>query len=147
MKKLFVFLLLFSGLRMAASAQTVHFDHIGLYVRNLDSSAAFYAQLFPVDTVANPWKNFRVKWFRLSDGVQLHLVEGLKTSMTGPIMSHLSFSVPDFNAFRQLLDRLQVPYYNGNEERGKFNQRADGVKQLLFRDPDGYWLEVNDQKH
>jgi lactoylglutathione lyase len=25
----------------------------------------------------------------------------------------------------------------------KINIRADGVKQIFFQDPDGYWIEVN----
>jgi catechol-2,3-dioxygenase len=25
--------------------------------------------------------------------------------------------------------------------------RPDGVKQIYFQDPEGYWIEINDDKH
>ena len=28
-------------------------------------------------------------------------------------------------------------------EVSKINIRADGIKQIFFQDPDGYWIEVN----
>ncbi|RZL21629.1 MAG: VOC family protein, partial [Pedobacter sp.] len=29
---------------------------------------------------------------------------------------------------------------------GAINLRVDGVKQIYFKDPDGHWLEVNNDK-
>jgi lactoylglutathione lyase len=40
---------------------------------------------------------------------------------------------------------MQVKYRNfaGN---GKVTDRPDGVHQVYLQDPDGYWIEVNDNK-
>jgi lactoylglutathione lyase len=91
--------------------------------------------------------NARVKWFKIGDHLQLHLVEGLKTPMNLPIMFHISLSVTSVDNFITELKKRSIPYYNGYGEPNKMNLRGDGVKQVLFKDPDGYWLEVNDTVH
>jgi len=123
------------------------FDHIGMYVRNLDTSVAFYSGLFHFDSIPNPWANARVKWFKIGEHLQLHLVEGLKEPMKLPIMFHISFSVASVDTFIIELKKRSIPYYNGYGALNKTDTRVDGVTQLLFKDPDGYWLEVNNAAH
>jgi lactoylglutathione lyase len=45
------------------------------------------------------------------------------------------------------LDQTHVTYRNstpsGHQTAGL---RPDGVRQIYFQDPDGYWIEVNDAK-
>ena len=41
---------------------------------------------------------------------------------------------------------MQVRYVNFKGEERKMTTRPDGVKQVYFQDPDGYWIEVNDDK-
>jgi lactoylglutathione lyase len=41
---------------------------------------------------------------------------------------------------------MQVRYVNLKGEERKMTTRLDGVKQVYFQDPDGYWIEVNDNK-
>ena len=38
---------------------------------------------------------------------------------------------------------MKLDYSDWPGNSGKINIRADGVKQIYFQDPDGYWLEVN----
>jgi lactoylglutathione lyase len=39
-----------------------------------------------------------------------------------------------------------VRYGSWKGEAGQFTPRPDGVKQVYLQDPDGFWLEVNDDK-
>jgi lactoylglutathione lyase len=34
----------------------------------------------------------------------------------------------------------------GPGEKMAITNRVDGVKQIYFKDPDGYWIEINDAK-
>jgi lactoylglutathione lyase len=31
-------------------------------------------------------------------------------------------------------------------KKNAISSRVDGVKQIWFQDPDGYWIEINDAK-
>ena len=37
-----------------------------------------------------------------------------------------------------------VPFENWNGEKSKLNRHAIGFQQIYLRDPDGYWIEIND---
>jgi lactoylglutathione lyase len=148
MKRLLFCLLLCSlSLFSRAQSSSTTIDHVGLLVSNLDSSVAFYSGLFQLDSLPNPWKGQRVKWFKIGNKIQLHLIEGLKEKIMLPIMTHLSLSLPSLDIIMLKLARLSIPYYNGLGEINKFQVRGDGVKQFLIKDPDGYWIEINNAVH
>lgn len=42
------------------------------------------------------------------------------------------------------LDKLEIDYGNWEGEDKKVTLRSDGIRQIFFQDPSGYWLEVND---
>ena len=56
---------------------------------------------------------------------------------------HLALATDRFDEFVKQLDADGVAYgdWQGNPE--KFQVRSDGVRQIFFQDPDGYWIEVN----
>jgi lactoylglutathione lyase len=148
MKKLWLCLILLSAFSVVqAQKQGATLDHIGMYVRNLDTSIAFYSSLLKLDSIPNPWKNFRVKWYTMGGHIQLHLIEGLKQPMDLPIMFHMSVSVTSLEDFMKELAKLSIPYYDGQGVLNKMNVRGDGVKQILIKDPDGYWVEINNAVH
>lgn len=120
-------------------------DHVALYVRDMAKSAAFYQQLYQLDTMPVPAHGKSiVTWFKLNDRLQLHLVEGLKDSMHIRF-THIAFSVPSIIDFTEKLKRANITWFTA---KGNFTMdyRADGVHQIYFRDPDGYEIEVNDRK-
>ena len=41
---------------------------------------------------------------------------------------------------------MHVKYGDFKGEDGKVTNRPDGIHQIYFQDPDGYWIEVNDDK-
>ncbi|HZV69551.1 MAG TPA: hypothetical protein VFG10_08405 [Saprospiraceae bacterium] len=38
---------------------------------------------------------------------------------------------------------MKITYSDWPGVKHKVNIRADGIKQIFFQDPDGYWIEVN----
>jgi lactoylglutathione lyase len=130
---------------LSSSNAAASFDHVALYVRNMEKSVAFYKQFFQLDTMPVPAHgNTIVTWFKLGDRLQLHLVEGLKDSMQIPF-NHIAFSVSSISDFTDKLKRANIVWFGA---KGNFttDYRADGVHQVYFRDPDGYEIEVNDRK-
>ncbi|HLY72333.1 MAG TPA: VOC family protein [Puia sp.] len=149
MKKIF-FLSAFILFSMILHAQkiTTTFDHMGILVRDLDKSTAFYINVLGLDSIRNPWPGQRATWFKIGERYQLHLMEEKKDSLAIPAFNHLCFSVGSVNDFIAKLNKENIPYYDAQWKRnGITNMRADGVKQIFFRDPDGYVIEVNDRVH
>jgi len=47
-------------------------------------------------------------------------------------------------AFTKHLDEHKVKYGNWAQSSKEAQVRPDKVKQIYLQDPDGYWIEVND---
>ena len=75
------------------------------------------------------------------------LNEGLKEPVNLPLMSHLCLSVPSLDDFVSELNKSSIPYYTGRMKQGEIDVWVDGIKRVFFKDPDGYWLEVNNAVH
>jgi lactoylglutathione lyase len=52
-------------------------------------------------------------------------------------------SLPEF---LKHLDQEKVKYRSFKGDSSTPTSRPDGVKQVYLQDPDGYWIEVNDDK-
>ena len=102
---------------------------------------------FQLDSIKNPFKIGRVKWFKITPGIQLHLIEGAKEKVVIPEFSHLCFSVKSLTNFIKELQQNGVSYYDSSGKRNAVNHRPDGISQIFIQDPDGYWVEINDVVH
>jgi lactoylglutathione lyase len=127
-------------------AQGPHFSHQTIYVTDLDRAANFYEKVLELKRIAEPFHDGRHVWFRVSEHGQLHVVSGAKEDIPHDINIHLAFSVPDMAAFAKHLDELHVKYGNWAQDSKTPQLRPDKVKQVYLQDPDGYWIEVNDDK-
>ena len=118
-------------------------NHIALYVTKLGVSTAFYREVIGLDTIPEPFKDGKHTWFSIGQHSHLHLIEGAQEPVKHPKNTHLCFSVPSVEEFIQRLDKAGVNYSNWPGTSKSPTVRADGIKQIYFQDPDGYWLEVN----
>lgn len=128
------------------SANSAEFDHTTVHVRDLQKSANFYEKVFGLQQMKHPFHDTNHVWFRVGGHQQLHVVGDAKeASASRDIEVHFAFRVPSIPDFTAHLDQMQVKYrsFDGS---GKVTNRPDGVHQIYLQDPDGYWIEVNDNK-
>lgn len=131
-------------LGVQAQKQKPALNHIAVYVTNLSKSTLFYQTVVGLDTIPEPFHDGKHTWFGVAPGLQLHLIEGAVGASSLTINSHLCFSVGSIAAFIEGLKKQNIPYQNWAGEKSKITKRVDGVQQIYFQDPDGYWIEVND---
>jgi lactoylglutathione lyase len=146
MKKLLIlFFLAIIGFVSNIKAQP-HFNHLALYVVDLDKSTAFYKDVMQLPQIPEPFHDNKHNWFKISEHGQLHIISGAGQTVPHDINIHLSFSVPSVEEFAKHLDAQNIKYGNWNQSSKAPQVRADGIKQIYLQDPDGYWIEVNDDK-
>lgn len=130
----------------AANAQKPVLNHVAHYVTNLSKSASFYKNLIGLDTLPEPFRDGKHAWFSVGPKSHLHLIEGLASALNHPKNHHLCFSVPSVDAFVTRLTKAGVPFEDLAGKPQAVTTRVDGVKQVYFKDPDGYWIDINDAK-
>ncbi len=145
MKVLFILLSLgWLVVASPAAAQQTRINHIAFTVKDLGKSSQFYRQVLELDTIPNPFKDALHQWLNIGSGASLHLIQGSRIPVSVKD-SHLCFSVPSVVAMAEKLRKAGIAFESWTGEKGQWTNRADGVKQIYLQDPDGYWLEVNDQ--
>src|SRR5690348_2947789 len=120
-----------------------NFNHMAISVKDVNRSAEFYKSVLKLEEITNRSKFEGVRWFSLGEGKELHLISIVKEDVTLNKAIHLALTTTNFDAFVKTLDNLKLPYSTWTGEPQKTNLRADGIKQVFFQDPDGYWIEVN----
>ncbi len=147
MKKITVFLiaLTFAGFLRAQdiSSFAFTFNHLALSVKDIDRSAEFYETVLKLPEIINRTKIQGIRWFSLGEGKELHLISILPENVTINKAVHLALTSLNFDAFIKMLTELNITYSDWPGTSNTINIRADGIKQIFFQDPDGYWIEVN----
>jgi lactoylglutathione lyase len=129
-----------------ANKPKVLLNHIAVYVVDLKISTAFYKDIIGLDTIPEPFHDGRHTWFSVGVKSHLHVISGAATKAAHDKNAHLCFSVASVPEFVKILVRNNIEYENWAGEKMTITTRVDGVKQIYFKDPDGYWIEINDAK-
>jgi len=124
--------------------QILSFDHYTITVENLEASAQFYADILGLKEIENRTQKPTIRWFSLGGSGELHVVEGNTYSVKTHIGVHLALKLTDFDTFLNHLRSHNITHHNSKRIRDAITTRADGVRQVYFQDPDGYWIEVNE---
>jgi|SRR6478672_1860104 len=120
-----------------------NFNHIALSVTDPARSVAFYTKLFQWKEITKRTALQGIRWISMGEGKELHLISILKEKAMLNKAVHLSFATTQIDAFEKKLLALKIPFSDWPGKSGSVQMRADGVKQIYFQDPDGYWIEVN----
>ncbi|MDF2156962.1 VOC family protein [Algoriphagus sp. CAU 1675] len=126
--------------------KTIKINHLAIHVSDLNRSMDFYGGVLGLQEIEEPFHDGLHTWYEIGDGISLHLIEELELKVPADKSktNHLCFSLKDLDAFIQKLRKINHLYGNWEGELGKINFRSDGIRQIFFQDPDGYWLEAND---
>ncbi|KIO76731.1 glyoxalase [Pedobacter lusitanus] len=134
-----------SAAQTGAVKQRAVLNHIAVYVTNLNESASFYEKVLNLQQIEEPFKDGKHIWFTMGAAGQMHLIQGAKQTIAHDKNEHLCFSVASITDFIKMLDLAKIEYTNWPGTAKAPTLRVDGVKQIYFQDPDGHWIEVNDE--
>lgn len=143
-------LLLLSAFSISASAQKrkmPSLNHMALYIVDLKKSTAFYSDLMQLEVIPEPFHDGKHTWYKVGEHSQLHIIEGAAAPSPHDMNTHICFSIDSVEQFIKRLTPLKIKYCNAKGVPMAVTTRPDGVKQIYFQDPDGFWIEVNDDKY
>lgn len=139
-----MFLMIVSaGILNAQTKSSITINHLALSVKNVDASAEFYKTVLGLEEITNRTKNPGIRWFSLGEGKELHLISTVPGNIMITKAVHLGLTNSNFDTFVKTLEANKVTYSDWPGAVNTISTRADGVKQVFFQDPDGYWIEVN----
>ncbi|KAB8154383.1 VOC family protein [Kordia sp. TARA_039_SRF] len=124
--------------------QTFIFNHIALSVKDVATSIAFYQKVFQFKEIKNTASTSKTRWLAIGEGKQLHLISRPNAEIKINKAVHIAFTTDDFEGFATFLNEENIPYSDWRDTPNKDYVRDDGIRQVYFQDPDGYWVEVND---
>ncbi|MBO6793043.1 MAG: VOC family protein [Balneolaceae bacterium] len=147
MKKLIALLILIQSsgfvIGQEKSEISVNFNHFALSVKDSDQSAEFYKNVLNLNEIKNRTIIEGIRWLSLGEGKELHLISILKDEIKTNKAVHLALTTSDFDLLIDKLKSMNIEYSDWPGTINKINVRADGIKQVFFQDPNGYWIEVN----
>ncbi len=117
-------------------------DHIAITTGNLKKSTEFYTKVLHLKKVDNPFADTVHQWYSLGNNIKLHVIQAERNEKQVKGV-HLCFTVSSVKEFAKTLEQMNIPYSNWKGDSKEPTFRADGVLQLYFQDPDGYWIEIN----
>ncbi|MCK8521919.1 VOC family protein [Aquimarina sp. D1M17] len=117
-------------------------NHIALSVQDVDAAVAFYQEVLHLEEIENTASNSKTRWLALGQK-QLHLIPrpGFEIKVNKAV--HFALAIKDIDAFIQHLESIGIDYSDWRDTKKKDYVRKDGIKQIYFQDPNGYWIEIN----
>lgn len=144
---MFRWVVLLGALLVTAQAQeAIRFDHVARHVKDLQASAAFYENVIGLKRMSEPFHDGRHVFLRLGPQGELHLIAGAEQIAQQDRSVHMALRVSSLRTAIAKLDEAKVQWFSDKDEAGKITTRPDGVKQIYFQDPNGYWIELNAAK-
>lgn len=118
----------------------VGIDHLALFVADVTKSVHFYHNILGFEVILRPAFNFEGAWFAVGPTQQLHLIGHREVPVPegvfGPRQNHFAIQVTDIQAAAAFLREKNISFTGPKP-------RPDGMLQIFFQDPDGYWIEFN----
>ena len=127
-----------------AQAFKTHINHTAVFVVDLKKSTAFYTEILGLDTIPEPFHDGKHTWLSTGPGSALHIIAGSPGRKEYYKSQHTCYSVPSVDLFLEKLKKAGMKWEDWDGKPYGITTRVDGVKQVWLQDPDGYWVEVND---
>lgn len=129
-----------------AQSQKPRLNHTAIFVKDLKVSTDFYQNIIGLTLIDEPFKDGKHTWFETGPKMALHIIEGASERKEYYRNQHTCFSLQSVEAFTEILKKHKIQFEDLSGKQGSISTRPDGVKQIWLRDPDGYWIEINDAK-
>lgn len=144
--RLFILTFLFLLMTTIANSQSKkpHLNHIALSVIDKNKSRVFYQDILGIDTIPEPFRDGRHVWLSIGDNSHLHLIQNPGPLIIPGKKTHICFSIENINNLIAVLVKSKTAYEDWLGKSSAITTRVDGIHQIYFQDPDGYWIEVND---
>jgi lactoylglutathione lyase len=125
---------------------SVMLEHVGLWVRDLDGVADFYAKYFGARVGAryeNPRKGFESRFLEFDGGARLEVMRRTDVTVRGEDnqlgLAHVALTVGDEAAVDALAARLTA---DGHVPIDGPRRTGDGYYECVVRDPEGNRVEI-----
>jgi lactoylglutathione lyase len=122
-------------------------NHLAINVFDLKKSTDFYKDIIGLKMIPEPFKDGKHSWFKIAKHSQLHIIQAATAVTEHGKNSHMCFSVASVEAFVEILNKNKIWYGNWLGTINMITTRPDGIKQIFFKDPDGYWIEINNDTY
>ena len=123
---------------------TFSFNHIALSVKDVNQSVEFYQKILHLKEIKNTASGSKTRWLLLGEGKELHLIPRPNSEIKINKAVHFALSTSNIDSFIKHLVTLEIDYSDWRDTPNKEYIRKDGVKQVYFQDPNGYWIEINE---
>ncbi len=142
--------ILFTGITKAQAQDSAKaaaiLNHQALYVTDLKKAADFYKNVIGLPQIEEPFKIGKHVWLKTGPHTSLHLILGAEAKKEYYKNHHICFSVPSLEAFIEKLKKNRLTWEDAGGKKRAVTTRPDGIQQLWLQDPDGYWLEINNDQ-
>ncbi len=128
---------------LAQGKPDMRFNHLAIFVTNLQQSRHFYTNVIGLDTIPEPFHDGKHLWLALGFGSSLHVISGAPKKIEHFFNNHLCLSTSDMDGIKKTLQKNKVEWNNAHGQKGMTTTRPDGIMQIWIQDPDGYWIEIN----
>ena len=99
---------------------------------------------FGLKEIKNTASDSKTRWLSIGEGKQLHLIPRPNAEIKINKAIHFALTTSNLNSFIKHLTVLEIDYSDWLNTPNKDYIRKDGIKQVYFQDPNGYWIEIND---
>tara|TARA_R110002051_G_scaffold127873_4_gene201521 strand:- start:10100 stop:10543 length:444 start_codon:yes stop_codon:yes gene_type:complete len=147
MRKILFIIIFIASYGLSAQSFNFTIDHTTLIVNDLKTTGDFYAKVIGLKEIDHPTKDPGFRWFSMQGNTQLHLIYKDTVVMKKHKSSHICLSTNKLDAFIENLKTNNIAFEDWPGKKSAITLRADGVRQIYIRDPEGYWIEINDAKH
>ncbi|APG64977.1 glyoxalase [Tenacibaculum todarodis] len=122
---------------------TFSFNHIALSVKDVNQSVEFYQKTLQLKEIKNTASDSKTRWLSINEGKQLHLIPRPNFEIKINKAAHFALTTSNLDSFITNLKELKIDCSDWLNTPNKDYIRKDGIRQVYFQDPDGYWIEIN----
>lgn len=122
---------------------SLKFDHYAILVEDLAESSDFYMDILGLKEIEDKTEQLHIRWFSLGRKMSLHVIEDKNHLQPDVKGVHLALRSKDLDGIIDRLRAKNIAFYSWLGMKNKTNARPDGIRQIYFQDPNGYWIEIN----